>query len=87
LIRRLPDLLNPEGQVLLCLNAPELSEAWLREQVAEHAPSLVVEQRLPNPGAFADTSPDRALKVLVLSLPGTVAGSVTGPMTGPTPAG
>jgi 23S rRNA (cytosine1962-C5)-methyltransferase len=69
LIRRLPDLLNPEGQVLLCLNAPELSEAWLREQVAEHAPSLVVAQRLPNPAAFADVSPDRALKVLVLSAP------------------
>ncbi len=75
LIRRLPDLLNPQGQVLLCLNAPELSEAWLREQVAEHAPSLVVEQRLPNPAAFTDVSPDRALKVLVLSAPeGSVAG-------------
>lgn len=75
LIRRLPDLLNPQGQALLCLNAPELSEAWLREQVAEHAPSLVVEQRLPNPTAFADVSPDRALKVLVLSAPeGPVGG-------------
>lgn len=69
-IRRLPDLLNPDGHALLCLNAPELSEVWLREQVAEHAPSLVVEQRLPNPATFADASPDRALKVLVARLPG-----------------
>ncbi len=69
LIRRLPDLLNPEGQALLCLNAPELGETWLREQVREHAPSLVVEQRLPNPASFADASPDRALKVLVVRLP------------------
>ena len=76
LIRRLPDLLNPDGQVLLCLNAPELGEAWLRDQVAEQAPSLVVAQRLPNPAAFADVSPDRALKVLVLNAPeGPVATS------------
>jgi 23S rRNA (cytosine1962-C5)-methyltransferase len=29
----------------------------------------VIEQRLPNPAAFADVSPDRALKVLVARLP------------------
>jgi 23S rRNA (cytosine1962-C5)-methyltransferase len=29
-----------------------------------------VEQRLPNPAVFADISPDRALKVLVVRLPG-----------------
>jgi 23S rRNA (cytosine1962-C5)-methyltransferase len=66
LLRRLPELLAPEGQALLCLNAPELPEQWLREQIATHAPTLTVEQRLPNPAAFADVSPDRALKVLVL---------------------
>ena len=70
LLRRLPELLAPEGQALLCLNAPELPEQWLREQLAEHAPKLVIEQRLPNPAAFADVSPDRALKVLVVRLPG-----------------
>ena len=70
LLRRLPELLNPDGHALLCLNAPELGEAWLREQVQEHAPTLVVEQRLPNPPTFADVSSDRALKVLVARLPG-----------------
>ncbi len=69
LMRRLPDLLLPGGRVLLCLNAPELDTAFLRQQMQEAAPELVFEQRLPNPEAFADASPERALKVLVYRAP------------------
>ena len=69
LMRRLPDLLRPDGRVLLCLNAPELDTAFLRQQMQEAAPELVFEQRLPNPEAFADASPERALKVLVYRAP------------------
>lgn len=69
LLRRLPELLVPGGHALLCLNAPELPEQFLRDQLAAEAPALVVAQRLPNPAAFADVSPDRALKVLVVRLP------------------
>ncbi|MBS3995868.1 MAG: class I SAM-dependent methyltransferase, partial [Hydrogenophaga sp.] len=69
LVRRLPDLLRPGGHALLCLNAPEIPEAFLHELLAAHAPELEMVQRLPNPAAFADVSPDRALKVLVARLP------------------
>jgi 23S rRNA (cytosine1962-C5)-methyltransferase len=69
LLRRLPDLLKPGGRALLCLNAPEMPEQFLRDQLAAHAPELVMEQRLPNPAAFADVSADRALKVLVAKCP------------------
>ncbi len=69
LMRRLPELLRPDGHVLLCLNAPELSTAFLMEQMRECAPELIFEQRLPNPEAFADASPERALKVLVYRAP------------------
>ncbi len=68
-LRRLPELLRPEGRALLCLNAPELDTAFLQAQVREAAPELVFEQRLPNPPAFADASPERALKVLVYRAP------------------
>jgi len=68
LLRRLPDLLIPGGHALLCLNAPELPLAFLQEQLALQAPSLVVQERLPNPAVFADVSTDRALKVLVARL-------------------
>lgn len=69
LMRRLPDLLRPDGKVLLCLNAPELDTAFLQDQMHEAAPGLVFEQRLPNPASFADVSPERALKVLVYRAP------------------
>lgn len=74
LLRRLPDLLVPGGCVLLCLNAPELSPAFLQAQMAQTVPDWVFEQRLPNPEAFADAQPDRALKVLVYRAPDRAAG-------------
>lgn len=69
LVRRLPDLLAPGGHALLCLNAPELGSAFVHELVQAHAPSLEPVGRLPNPTAFADVDPERALKVVVYRLP------------------
>jgi 23S rRNA (cytosine1962-C5)-methyltransferase len=65
LIKRLPDLLEPNGYVLLCLNAPELGPTFLQEHVSEMAPELVFVERLANPGSFSDVSDERSLKVLV----------------------
>jgi 23S rRNA (cytosine1962-C5)-methyltransferase len=70
LLRRLPDLLMPGGHALLCLNAPELDTAFLHGALQAQAPGLQVVQRLPNPPAFADAAPERALKVLVCQAPG-----------------
>ena len=64
LIRRLPDLLEPQGHVLLCLNAPELDTAFLHRQVNDAAPALRFVERLANPAAFVDIDPERSLKVL-----------------------
>ena len=69
LVRRLPDLLAPGGHALLCLNAPELGVDFLQKLVSDTAPDLVFVKRLANPTAFADASPDRALKVLVYRAP------------------
>lgn len=69
LARRLPALLAPGGQALLCLNAPELDEAFLRDAVAQEAPELLFVERVANPAAFGDVSPDRALKVLAYRQP------------------
>jgi len=65
LIRRLPDLLMPGGQAMLCLNAPELGVSFLQDPVKELAGGLDFVQRLPNPVAFDDVSIDRSLKVLI----------------------
>jgi 23S rRNA (cytosine1962-C5)-methyltransferase len=69
LVRRLPDLLRPGGKAMLCLNAPELNEAFLKDLMAEAAPELVFEQRLENLPVFADVDADRSLKVLIYGLP------------------
>ena len=68
LARRLPALLAPGGHALLCLNAPELGEAFLRDVMAEHAPELQFIERVANPPVFEDVSPDRSLKVLAYRL-------------------
>ncbi|MFN3860010.1 MAG: class I SAM-dependent methyltransferase [Roseateles sp.] len=70
LARRLPALLAPGGHALLCLNAPELGEAFLHNVVAAHAPELQFIGRVANPAAFDDVSPDRSLKVLAYRLCG-----------------
>lgn len=64
LARRLPALLAPGGQALLCLNAPELDVAFLREAVESNAPGLAFVERVANPAAFQDASAERSLKVL-----------------------
>ncbi|AOS82160.1 MULTISPECIES: class I SAM-dependent methyltransferase [Hydrogenophaga] len=65
LARRLPALLAPDGHALVCLNAPELGVAFLREAIEANAPELTFVERVANPAVFQDVSPDRGLKVLV----------------------
>lgn len=68
LVRRLPELLAPGGQALLCLNAPELPSAFLRDLVATEVPELRFVRRLDNPAVYDDVDPERALKVLLFEL-------------------
>ncbi|CAM3910295.1 class I SAM-dependent methyltransferase [Shewanella aquimarina] len=64
LLRRLPQLLASNGEVLLCLNAPELGIDFLKQQVAEQSPTLEFVEQLANPEVFLDSDADKALKVL-----------------------
>ena len=64
LVRRMPELLAQGGEVLLCLNAPELGTDFLMEQVAKNAPQLVFVERLDNPASFEDVNSEKSLKVL-----------------------
>lgn len=69
LMRRLPELLAPGGYALLCLNAPELGLDFLQDQMHALAPELNFVERVTNPAAFADVSPERSLKVLAYQMP------------------
>ena len=65
LLKRLPDLLSDKAQVLLCLNAPELSRDYLQRQVQDFCPQLEFIEQIANPSIFEDINPERALKVLL----------------------
>jgi len=63
-IAKLPALCGAGAELLLCLNSPHLETRFLQELVAEHAPDLSFQERLPNPAAFVDENPELSLKVL-----------------------
>lgn len=68
-IRRLPELMPEGGLVLACLNAPELSEGFLRQVVAENCPAAEFIERLQSHKDFPDVDPEQQLKLLIYKLP------------------
>ena len=65
ILRRLPELLTANGEVLACINDPDTGPDFLIQGMAAEAPALVFQQRLENPPEFPDISPDSGLKALV----------------------
>lgn len=64
-IRRLPELMPQGGLVMACLNAPELSDEFLKNQFTEHLPGAEFIERLPSHSDFPDINPEQQLKLLV----------------------
>lgn len=64
IIRRLPQWLKPKGLVLLCLNSPDLDEAFLFEQVANECPDCQFIERVNTPTVFKEAHQGKGLKVL-----------------------
>ncbi len=64
-LRRLPDLLTPQGSVLACMNDPAFGEDFLIDGVTREAPGLRFVKRLENPPEFPDIDVQSGLKALV----------------------
>ncbi|WP_085579927.1 MULTISPECIES: class I SAM-dependent methyltransferase [unclassified Pseudomonas] len=64
-LRRLPELLTPQGTVLACMNDPSFGPDFLIEGVTREAPGLRFDRRLENPPEFPDIDPQSGLKALV----------------------
>lgn len=64
IIRRLPELMAINGDVLLCLNSPDLDENFLREQVENECPDCVFQYRIDTPEVFQEAHPGKGLKCL-----------------------
>ncbi|WP_420590041.1 class I SAM-dependent methyltransferase [Bacterioplanoides sp.] len=65
IIRRIPQLANPGAELLMCLNAPELDEEFLKAQMAEHCPDCQFVKRLANPEVFVEAQQGKGLKALL----------------------
>jgi 23S rRNA (cytosine1962-C5)-methyltransferase len=73
-LRRMPELLAPGGQVLACMNEPSLGSDFLIQHTAVEAPSLHFEQRLANPPEFPDAEVEGGLKALIFRNTATKTG-------------
>lgn len=73
LVRRLPELMPDGGDILACLNAPELGVEFLREVFAQECPSCEFVERLIPHADFPDVDPERQLKLLIFRLPATIS--------------
>ncbi|GAB3476381.1 class I SAM-dependent methyltransferase [Marinomonas epiphytica] len=65
ILRRLPDLLKMNGQVLACVNDPNLDSQFLISAMLEAAPKLKYQFRLDNPPEFQDIHSESGLKALI----------------------
>lgn len=63
IIRRLPAFMKPNSWVMLCLNAPDLDEAFLHQTVADECPDCVYVESLSAPAVFVESMAGRGLKI------------------------
>jgi len=68
LVRRLPELLNPGGEVLACLSAPHLPPRFLDDLVLASAPSLAKIGSYTAGAAFPEHYPQRGLNLALFRL-------------------
>ncbi|MDN3609729.1 class I SAM-dependent methyltransferase [Vibrio ostreicida] len=65
ILRRLPELLSEQGEVLACVNSPQVGSDFLIETMKDEAPALDFVERLTNPPEFADVDSEAGLKVML----------------------
>jgi 23S rRNA (cytosine1962-C5)-methyltransferase len=64
IIKRLPELMANNSDVVLCLNSPDLSEEFLLAEVARECPQCEFQHRIDNPRVFVEAETGKGLKVL-----------------------
>ncbi|NRA82816.1 MAG: class I SAM-dependent methyltransferase [Gammaproteobacteria bacterium] len=63
LIKKIPDLAQPNADLLLCLNSPDLGKDFIADLMAEHAPQCQFIEQVANPEVFKEIDSDKGLKV------------------------
>lgn len=70
IIRRIPQLMKPSGQLMLCLNSPDLDDKFLLAEVEKECPSCQFEQSIAPPEVFKEAHLGKGLKVLLFTYKG-----------------
>ncbi|HEY7885929.1 MAG TPA: class I SAM-dependent methyltransferase [Cellvibrionaceae bacterium] len=77
LVRRIPELMPAGGDILACLNAPELPPDFVQTVFASECPAAQFCQRLAPSTDFPDTNPTQQLKLLHFRYPGVADDTAT----------
>lgn len=64
IIKRIPELMTANSELLLCLNSPDLDEAFLLAEVARECPECIFQEKIDNPEVFKEAEQGKGLKVL-----------------------
>lgn len=65
IIRRIPQLVKPEGLVMLCLNSPDLDEQFLFDTVQTECADCQFIERVDPPKVYREAHHGKGLKVLI----------------------
>ena len=72
IIRRIPQLITPGGQLMLCLNSPDLDDEFLKTEVVRECPECEFQSKIEPPRVFKEAHQGKGLKVLLFTyLPGS----------------
>ncbi|PLX75619.1 MAG: SAM-dependent methyltransferase [Desulfuromonas sp.] len=63
LLRRLPEIMTPSGEVIAAVSAPETGRKFLRQQFARHLPTATLLTELTGGEDFPENDPDKGLHI------------------------
>jgi len=67
IVRKIPQWLKPGGEVILCLNSPDLTAQFLLDLIDEHCPDCQFKEAILPAEVFKEAHQGKGLKVLVFS--------------------
>jgi len=65
IIRRIPQLMKPQGDVILCLNSPDLDDDFLLKEVKKECSDCEFISKIESPEVFKEAHKGKGLKVLL----------------------
>ncbi len=67
IIKRIPEFMNPNSDLLLCYNSPDLDQQFIFDIVREYCPECIFQQQIPNPKVYKEAQVGKGLKVMLFS--------------------